>query len=155
MPIKKGLTGGYHLSYPCPHCEENLRNDIGDVGKEDVCPSCGRAYTVPGQNEVAELERRLDSEKKAKQEAHVEACADKARQETNKRKYREEAARNAVETAVGIVQVMWSTWACFRGMNGGETDERQQTANQPGRASPQRRLAEADARSVGRFGTED
>jgi predicted RNA-binding Zn-ribbon protein involved in translation (DUF1610 family) len=66
MTIKKNLTGGYHLSYPCPHCEENLRNDIGDAGKEHVCPSCGQAYIVPGRDEVAELKRRLTAEKKAK-----------------------------------------------------------------------------------------
>ena len=78
MLIKKTLTGGYHLGYSCPHCGDGLSSDIDEAGQQDTCPSCGRAYTVPGQDKVAELKRTLAAEAKAKQDAKAQACADKA-----------------------------------------------------------------------------
>jgi len=91
---KTGLFGksSRKASFECPHCKARLVSGEDEIGKSDVCPSCGGEFVLA--KEAAEKIRRLNEEDKA--EAERQASAEEQQQEeAAATKRREKAAAAA------------------------------------------------------------
>ncbi|MEI6540582.1 MAG: Zn-ribbon containing protein [Planctomycetota bacterium] len=94
---KTGLFGksSRKASFECPHCKARLVSGEDEIGKSDVCPSCGGEFVLA--KEAAEKIRRLNEEDKA--EAERQASAEEQQQEVAAAtKRREQAAAAARRT---------------------------------------------------------
>jgi hypothetical protein len=47
--VSKDWFGRQSVKYECPYCGDRLRSPLREAGNQDRCPTCQRAYTVPGR----------------------------------------------------------------------------------------------------------
>ena len=91
--IKKKITGGYSVSYNCPHCSDALVSNLKEAGASQNCPTCQRPLVVPGKGELAELERKAALALEEKKVREAQRAEEKKTREAEKKLAAVEAAK--------------------------------------------------------------
>jgi flagellar biosynthesis GTPase FlhF len=65
--VKKKVTGGYAVSYSCPHCMTALTSKLEEAGTSQACPNCSQQFVVPGKAEREQLRVKQEQEKRDKE----------------------------------------------------------------------------------------
>ena len=83
--IKKGLIGGFTVTYQCPQCSAGLKSSLDKAGEQDACPDCGAQFDVPGVAERNRISQEQADARRLKQSAAEAAQEEAKRREADMR----------------------------------------------------------------------
>ena len=62
--VKKRATGGFSVSYDCPHCAAALISPLTDAGTSKPCATCKKPLVVPGKANLERLKAKHDADRR-------------------------------------------------------------------------------------------
>jgi uncharacterized Zn finger protein (UPF0148 family) len=70
--VKRKVTGGYVVSYACPHCATALTSTLDEAGTPQACPTCNKQFVVPGKAEREHVKSKQEQERREKEQRRLE-----------------------------------------------------------------------------------